>query len=204
MKDKSSSNKIAMGCIVALLLIVLWLKLAQCLHAQTPAFSTTLEAHGSDLYVDHAAFHYIPGSGYVYTPTIQIPVQKYRIDAAQAGIWSLYALSGVMNGCREAYHAQPTVFETRFRATSLSWWGSEQWRRNYRNNDPSQPHKTELMGNVGRDMWHTFGAGYRVTMQLGAFLNGARNLPMKHRIINAVIGYGIQMAASNITYNLLR
>ena len=60
------------------------------------------------------------------------------------------------------------------------------------------------MGNVGRDMWHTFGAGYRVTMQLGAFLNGARNLPMKHRIINAVIGYGIQMAASNITYNLLR
>lgn len=113
-------------------------------------------------------------------------------------------MAGIMQGCREAYHADPAVFERKFGAAPLSWWGSEQWKRNYQDNDPEKPHKTEIFGNVGRDMWHTFNAG-RATLAIGAtFVIGVQKKPVKQRVIEVLIGAGLQALTGNITYNILR
>lgn len=109
-----------------------------------------------------------------------------------------------MQGCREAYHADPRVFERKFGAAPMSWWGSEQWKRNYVGWNPDNAHKTEIFGNVGRDMWHTFNAG-RATLAIGAtFAIGVQKKPVKQRVIEVLIGAGLQALTGNLTYTLLR
>lgn len=73
-------------------------------------------------------------------------------DGKQAAIWGLLALSGVAHGVLEAYHADQRIFEKRNGVAPTSFWGSEAWKRNYVDNNPDNPHKHELIGNIGRDV----------------------------------------------------
>lgn len=125
-------------------------------------------------------------------------------DKKQVVLWSLYAGAGVAFGMREAYHAEPTVFETRWGVGKKSFFGSEAWQRNYVGNTYPGRHKTEIFGNAGRDFWHTAGATSKAFMFTATFSIAIRKQPMKYKIANAVIGYGIQSLFSSMTYNALR
>jgi len=118
--------------------------------------------------------------------------------------WFAYAGAGVSHGMREAYHADPYCFEKKWGVGNESFWGSDAWKRNYQNNDPDQPHKHEFIGNVGRDIWHTAGAASKVVMFSATLGIGVRKQPIKYKILNALIGYGIQSAFATLTYNSLR
>lgn len=118
--------------------------------------------------------------------------------------WGMFATAGIMWGAREAYHAEPTVFERRFNAGKTSWWGSEQWKRNYWGNNPDNGHKPEYFGNVGRDMWHTFGAGSKLLIMGGTVTIGTGKAPRWTKIVNGLAGVTIQSIAASITYNALR
>lgn len=123
-------------------------------------------------------------------------------DGKQFMAWGLLFVSGISSGIREAYHADPYIFEKRWGVGENSFWGSDAWERNY-NADGS--HKSELFGNVGRDVWHTFGFVQKTTLISGSFTIGARkNQPIKYRLINLLIGFGIQSASASITYQVLR
>ena len=128
---------------------------------------------------------------------------KFRGGGKRA-VWISYAVAGILHGGREAYHAAPTVFEKRFNAAPLSFWGSEQWKRQYFSRDPeNQAHKPEIWNSV-RDYWHfshTAGATLWVS---GAFVLGYSKQPLKYRLLDAAIAGIITSAFASTTYQLLR
>jgi hypothetical protein len=129
----------------------------------------------------------------------------YRLKGeGKRAVWIAYAVAGVLHGGREAYHAEPGVFEKRFNAAPLSFFGSQQWKRQYFDRDPeNQAHKPEIFNSV-RDYWHfshTAGATLWVS---GAFILGASKQPLKYRLLDAAIAGIITSAFASTTYELLR
>ena len=125
-------------------------------------------------------------------------------DGKQAAIWGLYALSGVAHGIREAYHADPYLFERRNGVEPTSFWGSDSWKRNYYHNDPDGHHKREFFGNVGRDVWHTFNQVDLVPLGISIAASAKRKHPLKYQIANTLVGLGLRVLFVNITYATLR
>ena len=119
-------------------------------------------------------------------------------------VWIGYAVAGILHGGREAYHAQPNVFEKAFNAAPLSFWGSEQWKRQYYNRDPeTQAHKPNAL-NGFRDYWHFSGASTKYILIGGAFTIGASEQPTKYKIIDTLIAFAGFSATASLTYTLLR
>jgi hypothetical protein len=119
-------------------------------------------------------------------------------------VWGGYLIAGVLHGGREAYHAEPTVFEKRFNAKPLSFFGSEQWKRNYFDRDPeNQSHKPNIWNPV-RDYYHFSGAATKTVWIGGAFTIGMGKQPMKYKLLDLLIGTLITSGSASLTYNLLR
>lgn len=183
MKNYNYSNTIAQGCFIAFLLIVL----AQC------AFGQKLRWNNSNAFENQLKAKFMDWSGWSNT-----------WDGKQITLWAAYAISGIAHGSREAYHAEPTVFESRFGAGQTSFWGSKAWVRNYIDNNPENPHKKELIGNFGRDFWHTANIVDFVPTVTVSVIIGARKIPVKYRVANVIAGVAVRTVFSFITYNSLR
>ena len=119
-------------------------------------------------------------------------------------VWISYAIAGaLLHGPREAYNADRYVLQRALGVSSTSFFGSEQWVRQYRNNDPTQPHKNNLF-NGFRDYWHFSGAGTKYILIGGAFTIGTSKQPLKYKILDTLIGFAGFSITANLTYNLLR
>ena len=119
-------------------------------------------------------------------------------------VWIGYAVAGILHGGREAYHAEPTAFEKRFNAAPQSWFGSEQWKRQYYNRDPgTQAHKQNAL-NGFRDYWHFSGASTKYILIGGAFTIGMSKQPTKYKIIDTLIAFAGFSVSASLTYTLLR
>jgi len=119
-------------------------------------------------------------------------------------VWGAYAVAGILHGGREAYHAEPTVFERRFNAAPLSFFGSEQWKRQYYKRDPeTQAHKQNAL-NGFRDYWHFSGASTKYILIGGAFTIGMSKQPTKYKIIDTLIAFAGFSVSASLTYTLLR
>jgi len=185
MKNYNYSNTIAQGCLIAFLLIVL----AQCAFGQKTGF----QWNNAKLFQAQPKEKFLNWSSWTET-----------WDGKQISMWAAYAISGIAHGSREAYHAEPTVFESRFGAGQTSFWGSKAWVRNYIDNNPENPHKKELIGNFGRDFWHTANIVDFVPTVTVSVIIGARKIPIKYRVANALAGVAVRTVFSFITYNSLR
>ena len=118
-------------------------------------------------------------------------------------VWGGYLVAGVLHGGREAYHAESTVFEKRFGVSSTSWFGSEQWRRNYEDLDPSKKHKPNVF-NTFRDYYHFSSTAQTTILVSGAVIIGTSKQPVKYKVVDTLIAIGLRSAAALLTYNLLR
>ena len=127
---------------------------------------------------------------------------KFKGEGKRA-VWVSYAVAGILHGGREAYHAEPTVFEKRFGVSSTSWFGSEQWRRNYVDLDPSKKHKPNAF-NTFRDYYHFSSTAHTTILVSGAVLIGTSKQPIKYKVVDALIAIGLRSAAASLTYNMLR
>lgn len=125
-------------------------------------------------------------------------------DGKQLTAWGALALSGVAHGMREAYHADPYIFEDSWNANPDGFWGSDAWKRNYHNNDPKQGHKAEYFANFGRDVWHTADEVDVFGLSLSSIGTGMRKQPWKYRLANFAIGMGIRTLFARVTYETLR
>lgn len=117
--------------------------------------------------------------------------------------WGGYLIAGILHGGREAYHAEPTVFEKRFNAAPLSFFGSEQWKRQYYNRDPENGHKPEIW-NSARDYYHFSHLASSSIWIGGAFTIGMSKQPMKYKLLDLLIGTLITSGSASLTYALLR
>jgi len=118
-------------------------------------------------------------------------------------VWGGYLIAGILHGGREAYHAEPNVFEKRFGVSKTSWFGSEQWRRNYVDLDPAKKHKPNVF-NTFRDYYHFSSTAHTTILVSGAVIIGTSKQPVKYKVLDTLIAIGIRSAAASLTYNLLR
>lgn len=118
-------------------------------------------------------------------------------------VWGAYAVAGILHGGREAYHAEPGVFEKRFNASPTSFFGSQQWKRQYYDNNPELPHKPNAWNGL-RDYWHFSVATTKYILIGGAFTIGASKQPVKYRIIDTLIAFAGFSASASLAYTLLR
>ncbi len=128
----------------------------------------------------------------------------YRFKGeGKRAVWIAFAVAGILHGGREAYHAEPTVFEKRFNARPQSFFGSEQWKRNYYDRNPELPHKPNIW-NSARDYYHFSGFTAKTVWIGGAFTIGMSKQPMKYKLLDLLIGTLITSGTASLTYNILR
>ena len=141
----------------------------------------------------------------LYSPLKWYDFSTYKFKGGgKRAVWIGYAVAGILHGGREAYHAQPNVFEKAFNAAPLSFWGSEQWKRQYYNRDPgTQAHKQNAL-NGFRDYWHFSGASTKYILIGGAFTIGMSKQPTKYKIIDTLIAFAGFSVSASLTYTLLR
>lgn len=138
------------------------------------------------------------------TPLKWHDFKTYRFKGqGKRAVWIGYVAAGILHGGREAYQADRTIFEKRLGVSPRSFFGSEQWVRQYRDNDPEQPHKSNLF-NGFRDYWHFSGATTKYILVAGAFTIGHSKQPIKYRVLDALIGFAAFSLTANLTYNALR
>lgn len=135
---------------------------------------------------------------------------QYKVTWKKVATWGLSAGAGTIWGMREAYHADPTVFERHWGVDKYSFWGSHAWERNYKDNRYLSPegipnrHKTEVFGNFGRDFWHTSGYTAGALTLTFSFTIGGSNQPLKYKILDATIGTACFVLPSSLVYKQLR
>jgi len=178
---------------------------AECATAQT-----ALETVRGPITETRHAKRAIPWNNYAYfetrKPTKFLNWSDYMesVDKKTLVTWFAFAGAAAMWGARERYHANPYTFEQTWGVDSESFWGSDAWKRNYLFRDPTRKHKSEIFGNVGRDVHHTFGFGSKALLVGGTFSIGARNQPIQYRVANMGIAWFWHWLFANITYQTLR
>lgn len=131
--------------------------------------------------------------------------EAYKVTPAKVGIWLGYGVAGSMWGAREAFHADPTVFERRWNVGEKSFFGSQSWQRQYEGNTyfDGARHKPEAF-NTFRDYWHFSGTFSRTIWLGGTFTLGASKQRLKHRLIDLGIGLAVSAISGNLTYKYFR
>ena len=81
---------------------------------------------------------------------------QYRITRAKIAGWSVAAVSGAIDGVLEGNRFDDNRnFERKFNASKTGYFGSESWRRAYKNNDPEQGYKNLYSQTFGAwDFYH--------------------------------------------------
>jgi hypothetical protein len=161
------------------------------------------------------------GGELTYTPTLSMQYLLYgkrydprptpRKERSKCAKWFTawdvvgYAAAGVGGytmGLREAFHADPTIFERRWGKAPTSFWGSEGWRRKYHDNDPTKGKKSELLGNANRDFWHLADKVQRGGLVLGLTIPLIQTKrPLGARLANAGVSMLIYSFAYSRGYN---
>jgi len=140
----------------------------------------------------------------LYSPLKWYDFSTYKFKGGgKRAVWIGYAVAGILHGGREAYHAQPNVFEKRLNAAPLSFWGGEQWKRNYYDRNPELPHKPNIWNPV-RDYYHFSGAATKAIWIGGAFTIGMSRQPTKYKIVDTLIAFAGFSATASLAYTLLR
>lgn len=206
MKPKQYSTIITQSCLIAAIIITL----AQCTFGQIERYPVGLDEvpETGPANHDEGKFRW---NNHDY---FKVHAEKRKAldwsdyndswDGKQFSIWGIFALSGIAHGMREAYHADPYIFEDSWNANPDGFWGSDAWKRNYHNNDPKQGHKAEYFANFGRDVWHTADEVDVFGLSLSSIGTGMRKQPWKYRLANFAIGMGIRTLFARVTYETLR
>lgn len=125
-------------------------------------------------------------------------------DIKQSSLFLAAAITGIAHGLREAYHADPYIFENKWGVGNESFWGSDAWKRNYYGRIPANGHKPEYLGNFGRDIWHTMDKLDGLSFGVVSFTIGMRKQPVKYRVANWLIATGIRTVCATVMYETIR
>jgi len=81
---------------------------------------------------------------------------QYRITRGKIAGWSVAAISGAIDGVVEGYEFDGRKsFERKYNVSPTGYFGSESWRRAYKNNDPEQGYKNFYSRTFGaNDFYH--------------------------------------------------
>lgn len=143
-------------------------------------------------------------------PKPLLHIKEYRVTTSKVLQFAGMGLLGAIHGGREALNADPRVFEKKFGASPTSFFGSRQWERKYVGNTPYTPDgrlrplKSQLLGNFGRDYYHTSNIVCYGGTAVFYFGRGASKQKLHHKLLDALIGSACYSGGSLLTYTLLR
>lgn len=123
----------------------------------------------------------------------------------------LLLVDGLSRGVMEALHADRKVLQKKFNLKPTDWGGSEDWMRNYKNNiyknedGTINKHKTEILGNFGRDAHHTFGDIIKFCSRLAILIMylGCDSINLIF-VIKVVVLWILSSVTEKFTYDYLR
>lgn len=130
-------------------------------------------------------------------------IAQYKITKETLIASGVAVVTGTMWGAREAYHADPNVFEKKFGVSNESFLGSDAWKRNYYNNDPNNKHKPDVF-NFTRDFWHFSGLTSRAGYVTQSYIVFKSDKKLKYRIYDMLISSAVSSLTAFTTYKILR
>jgi len=111
----------------------------------------------------------------------------------------LAALSGVIWGHREIYHAYPNLLQDYYNQADRSFIGEDAWMRNYVDWNPNKPHKIEMF-NSFRDIHHLTGFSFNLCVSLEHPLVWGQQVPRKYKYLNTVVLSLTRSLFAGLTY----
>lgn len=129
----------------------------------------------------------------------------YRVTMGKAAGFGLCFLGGFVHGMREAYHAEPKVFELRFGAKPDGFFGSESWKRKYHDYDGGNAVERSVLFTPVSDFWHVSAwveKGYYLTGTAVVVLGERRR--WTHYVADVAISFVAASLGSAISYRALR
>lgn len=122
--------------------------------------------------------------------------------------YAILATAGAANGMRDAYVAEPSIFQSRFGASKNGWFGSESWRNKYKNGNPDDGEKflgsTSILAPT-TDFYHFSGAMRTTGLIAGTTLiTIGEKKPFWHYVLKVTAGGVVYGLSSHVSYNMLR
>jgi len=125
----------------------------------------------------------------------------YKITKNKVAGWSMILLSGMIDGARDVYSIDRTVFEQLWGVPPKSYFGSLSWTK-YHDNEVSFYERTT---NSANDFWH-HSHDLSVVLKISGGVMIALNGKPKwlHVLIDLGVSFVSQSLGYNITYNWLK
>jgi len=114
----------------------------------------------------------------------------------------LALFAGSLHGGREAFHADPHIFEKRFGVKDISFFGSLSWLRKYPGFD--QTRKEREFYTAFRDFWHMAGWMGKWWLIASAMLAGSLSDNTGHLILGGLGIVVVSAFGSRTAYTWLR
>ena len=126
---------------------------------------------------------------------------QYRITRGKIAGWSAAAVSGAVDGVLEGYEFDGRKsFESKYNVSETGYFGSESWRRAYKNNDPEQGHKNLYSQTFGAwDFYHHADDARKIGYISGGIVIGMSGAKSNSKWWHYAVDFGIGFAVSGAT-----
>jgi len=126
---------------------------------------------------------------------------QYRITPGKIAGWSAAAISGAIDGVLEGNRFDDNRnFERKFNASKTGYFGSESWRRAYRNGDPEQGYKNLYAQTFGANDFYHHADDLRKIGYIGSgVIIGISGAKSNSKWWHYAVDFGVGLAVSGAT-----
>lgn len=131
----------------------------------------------------------------------QFKIKSYPVTHGKVLSWAIAAFSGAVDGVLEGNRFDNNRnFERKFNASKTGYFGSESWRRAYKNNDPEQGYKNLYSQTFGAcDFYHHADDARKIGYIGSGVVIGISGAKSNPKWWNYALDFGIGFAMSSAT-----
>ena len=128
--------------------------------------------------------------------SLSAQAQQYRITRAKLAGWGMVAVAGVADGMVEGYSIQyRKSFERKFNVSKAGYFGSESWKRAYKDGNPDNGFKSDFVRVMGaQDFYHHADDLRKIGYLSGGVVIGTQhknNTKKWHTLADFAIGFAV-------------
>ena len=121
---------------------------------------------------------------------------QYRITRAKIAGWGMVAVAGAADGLAEGYEFDRRLsFERKYRVSKTGYFGSQSWKRAYKDGNPDNGFKSDFVRIMGANDFHHHADDLRKIGYLSGGvvlgLSAHRNTKKWHTVADFAIGFAV-------------
>ena len=121
---------------------------------------------------------------------------QYRITRAKIAGWGMVAVAGAADGLAEGYEFDRRLsFERKYRVSKTGYFGSQSWKRAYKDGNPDNGFKSDFVRIMGANDFHHHADDLRKIGHLsGGVVIGTqhrKNTKKWHTVADFAIGFAV-------------